>query len=155
MSQFEMDADDEERVPRSAAVLAGGGLIPFIAGTAGLWFGEPAWFDFLSMALVTYGAVILSFMGAIHWGVNLMIGYPPGGARFAQSVIPALMGWAATLVPLAMALPTLLAGFIMVYVWDLGAVRDGLIAPWYRKMRTVLTVAVSTLLLASLAAIAA
>ncbi|MEM7406461.1 MAG: DUF3429 domain-containing protein [Pseudomonadota bacterium] len=154
MSQLENRAGDDQRVPASAAALAGGGLIPFAAGAVGLWFADPAGFDAIANALVAYGAVILSFMGAIHWGVSLTLRPSPSGIRFAQSVIPALMGWAATLVPLVVALPTLIVGFILVFAWDLGAVRDGLVPPWYRTMRTVLTAAVSILLLIALGAAA-
>jgi len=52
--------------PPAVAWLGYGGLLPFLALAAtGLWApGTPWW----SAALLAYGAVILSFVGALHWG---------------------------------------------------------------------------------------
>ena len=59
-------------LPRSAAWLGFGGLLPFI-GLALTAFVDRhhgiVWAD----ALVAYGAVILSFVGALHWGFAMAL----------------------------------------------------------------------------------
>lgn len=54
-------------LPRHVSLLGYGGLLPFI----GLALLIPFSHDYrplLAVALVNYGAVILSFVGALHWG---------------------------------------------------------------------------------------
>jgi hypothetical protein len=43
---------------------------------------------------VTYGAVMLSFLGALHWGMEFAgLGGQIGYARLALGVVPALYAW--------------------------------------------------------------
>lgn len=43
---------------------------------------------------VTYGAVMLSFLGALHWGMEFAgYGGQKGYARLALGVLPALYAW--------------------------------------------------------------
>ena len=65
---------DGQRVLALAVVAEGvpyAGLLPFVAGALGIALldGEPR--QFSARALVAYGAVILSFVGAVHWGLLL------------------------------------------------------------------------------------
>jgi Protein of unknown function (DUF3429) len=74
------------------------GLLPFIVGAAAVALGPPAWHDTALRALVAYGAVIVSFLGGIHWGS------PTGGAHDASrawGVVPSLLAWPLLLVPSA------------------------------------------------------
>ena len=82
--------------------LAYAGLIPFI-GLALLVQLAPTPLNYLSAeSLAGYGAVITSFMGALHWGANLhTLGKAPAGDRWEDrnawiwGVIPALVAWLA------------------------------------------------------------
>ena len=82
--------------------LAYAGLIPFI-GLALLVQLAPTPLNYLSAeSLAGYGAVITSFMGALHWGANLhTLGKAPLGDRWEDrnawiwGVIPALVAWLA------------------------------------------------------------
>ena len=82
--------------------LAYAGLIPFI-GLALLVQLAPTPLNYLSAeSLAGYGAVITSFMGALHWGANLhTLGKAPPGDRWEDrnawiwGVIPALVAWLA------------------------------------------------------------
>jgi Protein of unknown function (DUF3429) len=78
--------------------LGGAGLLPFIAGAAAVAIGPPAWHDTALRALIAYGAVIVSFLGGIHWGS------PTGAAHDAArlwGVVPSLLAWPLLLVPLS------------------------------------------------------
>jgi hypothetical protein len=57
-------------LPPIVRILGYGGLIPFIV-CAILVQVAPTPFDYVSAeSLAAYGAVICSFLGAIHWGAN-------------------------------------------------------------------------------------
>ena len=137
----------EVRVSRPAAVLGAAGLIPFIAGAAYLLLGPLPMAQYVFNALIGYGAVILSFMGAIHWGLALRATADQApGAWFAISVVPALLGWGAALLGLAgahrSALLILMIGFIGVLLLDRQAIRQGLAPAWYWRLRWPLTLVV-------------
>ena len=63
-----------EPLPRLAAQLGYAGLIPFVAGAAITWLPGPMPFSIEHWPLLAYGAVILTFMGAIHWGLAMHTG---------------------------------------------------------------------------------
>jgi hypothetical protein len=70
-----------------------GGLIPFVVGAALVWLIQPEWRPFTTAALSAYAAVIVSFLGGIHWGIGFRDGTP---RLFLWGVVPSLVA-AATL----------------------------------------------------------
>ena len=89
-------------IPPLVLKLGYAGLIPFI-GLALLVQLAPTPVNYLSAeSLAGYGAVITSFMGALHWGANLHnLGKAATGDRWLDrnawiwGVIPALVAWVA------------------------------------------------------------
>ena len=89
-------------IPPLVLKLGYAGLIPFI-GLALLVQLAPTPLNYLSAeSLAGYGAVITSFMGALHWGASLhTLGKAPTGDRWVDrnawiwGVIPALVAWVA------------------------------------------------------------
>ena len=87
-----------------AVVLAIAGLLPLIFCACGIvFFASGVPIPNLMMAFVIYGAVSLSFFGAVHWGLALepspMI-ITTGAdrmdiTRLALGVVPAFVGWVA------------------------------------------------------------
>jgi len=146
-------------VPWPAAVYGGAGLIPFAALAVLVWVLPPGWANRALDLLLGYGAVILSFLGAAHWGLALA---GAGGDRTEQSwqrlgwsVTPALVGWVSlALVPLA-GLILQLAGFTAAFFADIRAVRLGIAPAWYPRLRRPLTVVVLICLGAAAVRIAA
>lgn len=63
-----MNTDATALSPSRFAVLGYGGLLPFLGLTALILFSAEHR-AFFSMMMVGYGAVILSFVGALHWGL--------------------------------------------------------------------------------------
>ena len=100
---------------RTAWLLGLAGLLPF-AGAALAFFAAPdSWRGFAEGALIAYGAVILSFLGAVHWGLALRAPVeeaPMGPARLTLGVLPALVSWVALLLPDVFALPLLALGIL-------------------------------------------
>lgn len=59
---------DAEKPPQLAVLLGYAGLVPFVGGALGIWVIPMGWRPFVLAALLDFAAVILAFMGAIHWG---------------------------------------------------------------------------------------
>ena len=137
-------------IPRSALMLGWAGVIPFAALTGALWFRLSVPVE-ASSALRAYGALILSFMGGVQWGVTLLAadGSEQGWRGYGFSVLPALVGWAALMASGAPALLVLAAAFVALLSYDLWTVRLGYAPRWYGALRIQLTAAVVVLLMAA------
>lgn len=124
-------------LPRLVAWLGYGGLLPFL-GLAGLSLLDPARSAAWTAALIAYGAVILSFVGALHWGVAMS--QPSLDTRlqqraYAWSVVPALLAWPAPLVGGSAAAGLLVTGFAL-HLWqDLRLAGPAGLPAWYLPMR--------------------
>ncbi|WP_374669004.1 DUF3429 domain-containing protein [Ramlibacter sp.] len=142
--------------PIEVTWLGYGGLLPFL-GLAVLAAADPPRATDWSRALVAYGAVILSFVGALHWGIAMSAsGLAPAVRRraFAWSVVPALMAWPALLKAGPVATLVLVAGFALHLVQDHRLARSAGLPGWYLPLRWRLTV-VASLCLATSAWLAA
>lgn len=129
-------------MPSSPLALGLAGAIPFVALTLALLFLPPPLQLYADLGLRGYGAVILSFLGGVHWGAAIH-DRPDIGAvdplRLVISVVPSLVGWAALLLPALYGYPLLALSFAALYAVDRLAVRDGLFPPWYAPLRLLLT----------------
>jgi len=76
----------------TALVLGFGGLIPFI-GLSGLSvLTSGAHQQTLLFSLLAYGATIISFLGAVHWGLTMTEDIP-NKLQLVWGVIPSLAAW--------------------------------------------------------------
>ncbi|KAI9846001.1 MAG: hypothetical protein M1837_004407 [Sclerophora amabilis] len=100
---------------------------------------------------VGYGAVIISFLGAIHWGLE-WAGY--GGyqryRRYAYGVVAPAVAWPTMLLPVEYALIAQFLAFNFLYFADARATTRGWCPPWYQTYRFVLTFIVGTSIVLSL-----
>ncbi len=136
------------RLPILATILGIVGLIPFIGGGVAA-LGLQA--DRATLALVAYGAVTLSFLGGVHWGFAL--GDLDGRGerqRLLLGVAPALIGWVAVLLSVAIRLEAglalLLLGFVGLTVVEARGRRAGLVPPGYMILRYALSAIVVVIL---------
>jgi hypothetical protein len=72
-----------------------GGLIPFVSLALAVWIADPAYRAFIGFALLGYGAVIASFLGAIHWGLVMCDAAYQSLALLGWGVAPSLLAWIA------------------------------------------------------------
>jgi len=128
--------------PAAGAWLGYAGLVPFALALAGLLVGGADSAAYFSLQFVAYGAVILSFVGAVHWGVALC-GGPSPARRMIAAVLPALAGWAALLLPPAGGGWLLLAGFLALRAWETTRVGRFGLPEWYLRLRSRLTFGVA------------
>lgn len=132
---------------RTAAMLGYFGLLPFYGALIGIWAGQGDVGEVSWRVLIGYGAVILSFVGAAHWG--LALNAPShlirlGPAALVWSVLPALIAAAVLVFDMAggAAMLLLAAGFSGQFVADRRAQRSGLCPEWYLTLRGHLTAGV-------------
>jgi hypothetical protein len=93
------------------------GLLPFLAGAALVWLVHDELRPWVAQALALYGAVIVSFLGGIHWGVGLRE-RPQDVRLLAWGVTPSLLAWVAALMPPSAGLALLGMGLIVCYLVD-------------------------------------
>ncbi|MBX9608969.1 MAG: DUF3429 domain-containing protein [Gammaproteobacteria bacterium] len=137
--------------PRPAILLGFGGLIPFV-GLALLAARAPAMAPPYLAALETYAAVILSFVGALHWGyaVRTNARGPLATLQYIYSVLPSLAGWFALHLATAATLRVQAATFVACFVADLALAEREALPRWFLRLRAALTtVAAASLVFAS------
>ena len=139
-------------LPRIAWWLGYGGLIPFVVLSAAVVLGldSPGFTatDAVS-ALLRYGAVIISFIGAVHWGVALSVAPPDKrNAMFVYSVIPALAAWLLLFFTAQVALVGMAVTVVVAFFTD-QVLLFAQVHPDYRRLRLQLTVVVAASLLAA------
>ena len=135
-----------------AKILGYAGLIPFIIFSIGSWIEIPYLYNTIYV-LITYAAIILSFMGAIHWGMAMSKTDNKQNKYFITSVIPALAAWFSLLIPEFFSLIVLLIGFILLISYDLAVEKPQGFPNWYIPMRIKLTFVVLLSLVSALLSI--
>ena len=142
-----------EALPAGAELLGYAGLVPFAALCGGLLIApDPAVRATLERALLAYGCAILSFVGAVHWG--LAIG---GGRRRMHAplallvgVVPASAGAVSVVLPTTYGLGLQVVAFAAFWLYEhRSPIGAGLPAP-YLRLRRVLTLVVLAILVAAL-----
>jgi hypothetical protein len=154
-------------VLRQAQALGLLGLLPFFALATLAWLPDDATVgrigaaQLAQRALVAYCAVVLSFLGAVHWGVILAspaTSPPAARSQLTWGVIPSLLGWLALLMMfLGLALWIVLA--FLIADLALARVMDGPLlrqhagtCGGYLELRTRLTAGATLALAVALAA---
>lgn len=122
------------------------GLIPFVLLAAAQWFSVPGWRMLAGSALLSYGALIVSFLGGIHWGLA-MRGRPLAPVRLIWGVLPSLLGWLAVLLDSPWGQAVLAISLLACFVVDRSVYRALGLRAWL-PLRATLT-AVATLSVAA------
>lgn len=159
-------------VPREAFNIGLAGVIPYLATSAGTVFcafelnhaahhGSVGWvmsehtaelcLHVLEPLQVGYGAVILSFLGAIHWGLEwAKYGGYGGYKRYAIGIVAPAVAWPTILMPVEYALITQFLAFNVLYAVDSSTTTRGWTPHWYSSYRFILTAIVGTSIVLSL-----
>jgi hypothetical protein len=101
---------------------------------------------------VTYGAVLLSFLGALHWGMEFAgLGGFKGYPRLFLGVSPAVLAWSTITLQPTSALLCQWLGFTALWYADNQATTAGWTPKWYSQYRFYLSILVGTCIIGSLA----
>jgi hypothetical protein len=123
-----------------------GGLLPFIMTLAGLYLTSGAIKEFFLDAFIAYSAVILSFIGAVHWGFILKAeAFDRAAKLLAFAVIPSLIGWTALLCPPLFALIFFALAFPGLFIYERFTELSELLPSWYMMLRVQLTMLVTSM----------
>lgn len=104
-------------LPPSARRLAYAGLLPFVLGALLVWLVNDTAHPYVTLALSAYAAVVVSFLGGIHWGVGFTKADPPA-SLFLWGVLPSLLAWVAVMMPPNAGLALNGALLVLCYVVD-------------------------------------
>lgn len=136
------DSRDLPATTRFAWILGLAGLLPFVSHALFSWISPPAELSGVLRSQAHYAAAILTFLGALHWGVVLASPSIVDGravVRLLWSVVPALWCWIVTLYPVDVSLPMLFGGLAVALGVDWLLYRDTPVPRWFLTLRTVLT----------------
>ena len=140
-----MVIEDIKSIPKAALVIGLSGLLPFIFLSSFSVYQSPDVHSEISSALLGYGAIILSFLGGVRWGVAMSETSPTRiVSQLCVSIIPSLVGWTAFLIENQIGLLILTAAFFLLLLLDYklpGA------PSWYFGLRIILSTAVIASLL--------
>ncbi len=104
--------------PTVAALRLGhAGLLPFVLGAALVWLVRPDAHPYVTAALSAYAAVIVSFLGGIHWGFAMRQADAPATLA-GWGVVPSLVAWVAVVMPPYAGLVVLGAMLVACYLVD-------------------------------------
>ena len=125
-----------------------GGLAPFVLGLLAVaLLPDPALRERAADLTLAYGAIILAFLGAVHWGRLLERGTLAEAPMLAVwGVMPSVVGWLSLALPFAWAAPIQALLFLEVYIMDRQLLRAEPSARPYLALRARLTGAVSSLI---------
>lgn len=129
--------------PSGARALGFGGLIPFVAASLATTLPpDGAARELAGRLLVGYGAVILSFLGGVHWG--LVLRDRPGNAArlLTVGVLPALAGWTTLLLPFEQAVATQVVCFGGFWLYEHRVLGAAVLPAGYLALRRWLTLIV-------------
>lgn len=160
-----------QRVPKPALLWGAAGIVPYVS-TAGASIylarqaqlvaqGLDSHIDFETASAlllhaenvqITFGAVLLSFLGAIHWGFEFAkFGGEVGNRRYFLGLVPVMVAWPTLMLTPQLALVGQWAGFVLTWFIDLRATSDGWAPKWYSSYRFGLSLAVGISIIATLA----
>lgn len=76
------------------------GLLPFVLGAALVWLVRADAHPYATLMLSCYAAVIVSFLGGIHWGLTMrQVPTAVPTWFFGWGVVPSLVAWVAVVMP--------------------------------------------------------
>jgi hypothetical protein len=142
-------------IRRLAWFLAFAGAVPFILATAALYASDSSHVRVPAItALVTYAAVILSFLGGIEWGLALRDEHGDEASRgvaLGLSTVSSLAAWGLLWLPSPVwQVGSALALFLLVWAADQWMAGRGLLPTWFVDLRSAVTALVAVILATAL-----
>ena len=143
-----------------ATVLLYLGTVPFVVCVFFLLFGKMVglglYRPLAAQAIISYAAIVVSFLGGIQWGIGLStIDQQPHTARslFLLSIVPSLLAWAMLFLPVSTS-RIIVAIFLVGFVWIIDALLhlQKVIPDWFFRLRSIISCVIIGALIAALVA---
>ena len=133
-------ANQQKLDPLWANFLGYAGVTP-VLGLLILGWTDQTWQQQSVSLTCSYGALILSFLGGIHWG------FATSGIASMKSLVPSvapsLWAWAALACPQAITLWALTFGLLLFYLYERRTSWVDKLPRWYLPLRLKLTMGLS------------
>jgi hypothetical protein len=134
------------RLNTTAEIVSYAGVVPFVLCLLGVALLPNYGLRELAQRIaISYGAVVLAFVGAVHWGLALAGTLVWRPIRIAGAILPALIGAAGTVISGQRGLALLVVGFGVFWLYEHRNVGTELPAA-YLSLRRNLSLVVCTLL---------
>lgn len=134
------------RLNTTAEIVSYAGVVPFVLCLLGVAllpaYGQR---ELAQRIAISYGAVVLGFVGAVHWGLALAGRMAWSPLRIAGAIVPAILGTTGILVGGQRGLALLVVGFGAFWLYEHRNVGTELPAA-YLSLRRNLSLVVCTLL---------
>lgn len=142
-------------IRRLAWFLAFAGVMPFLVATGALFVSDASSVRVPAItALVTYSAVILSFLAGIEWGIAIRDESGTEATRataLGLSTVSSLAAWALLWLPSATwQVGSALALFAAAWAADQWMASRGLLPTWFIDLRTAISALVAAILAVAL-----
>lgn len=110
------------------------GLIPLVGLALLVWLVTPDLQAWVALALAAYAALIVSFLGGIHWGIgwSQMAQAPDSKTHFVWGVVPSLLAWPGLVMPPYAGLAWLGLVLIVCYAVDRRLYRQAGLGVWLK-----------------------
>ena len=126
------------RFPRAPLILTTLGAVPFVipAGLMVVYRNDPIQLNTIGLWLQVYAAVILSFLGGVRWGVEIVKREKPRFGELSLSVMGALIGWIAVMIFFRFGVSWIMAAMSVALILHYLIDRMSADMPvWYRRLR--------------------
>jgi hypothetical protein len=130
------------RLNISAEIVSYAGLAPLVLGLLGVaLLPDYGARELAQRITIAYGAVVLAFIGAVHWGLALagFLAWSP--VRIASATLPAIAGATAAVLGGQRGLTLLVVGFGTFWLYEHRSVGAELPAAWLSLRRNLSLVA--------------
>ncbi|MCW5626425.1 MAG: DUF3429 domain-containing protein, partial [Burkholderiales bacterium] len=121
-------------VPATPLWIGAGSLLPFVLLAGALFIVPEAYRPMLHEWLRSWSAVVLTFVGALHWGIAMLhrdMRERERNTAMAWSFVPAVVAWICLLLPQRTGLLLIGAMFVVHFSMDLALAKRFSIADWY------------------------
>ncbi len=139
---------NQDRIPVAALILGLAGILPF-ATLAFLMHlsAEPELRYLFTNSLLSYAAVIASFLGGSRWGLAMRIKAPlPQAMHLGLAVLPALIAWLLRSARADTAIVCFAILFALLGLIDTVGTKNLEAPKWYARLRTLLSIVVVVIL---------
>ena len=92
------------------------GLIPFAVFALLMWLVTPDVHPLVAIALAGYAAMVVAFLGGIHWGIGLRHDSPQRRFHMVWGVIASVLAWVTVIMPAYAGLPLLALLLVSCYL---------------------------------------